>query len=77
MITIEFKLTGDDGNTTYISKAIRTREDYEAFRSDLRNGIDTLEEIIEHELKHHNSNGTTGNHTKDLQPAGHQPAKVF
>lgn len=51
MITIEFKLSLPNGHGPYISKAINSLEDYEQFKKELREGVQSLDDVIKHNLK--------------------------
>lgn len=59
MITIEFKLTDEEGYNTYMTKSIKTEADFEQFKNELSRGITTLEQIVKKAIKKDQSHGTS------------------
>lgn len=59
MITIEFKLTDEEGYNTYLTKIIETEADFEQFKNELSRGITTLEQIVKKAIKKDQSYGTS------------------
>lgn len=71
MITVEFKLSLPDGNSPYVSKAINSLEDYEQFKKEVREGIQSLDDLIKHNLIKLN-NGKRSDQKADQAVTQHQ-----
>lgn len=70
MVTIEFKLDDGTGYPVYVTKAIKSEDDYKMFKQNLLEKFNSLDAHIKEMLKKQ-QNEKKRNSTNDLQPAKH------